>query len=204
MLLYGHHDSGHAYKVRLLLLMAQVEHRYEWIDLSLPRDQRPAAFQAASRYGEVPVLVDGDRHLCQSNAILMHLAQKTGRCAGTPQEWQTVLEWLCWETNRINFGVPNLRFARRWVAQPPAVIDFLSNRAKADLHTLDKHLASHAFLLPSGFSIADISCSSYLYWLDEAGLDAQPYPHVRRWLSDISKLPHWQHPYQAQQAPTRP
>jgi glutathione S-transferase len=201
MLLYGHEDSGHAYKVRLFLLMAQVDHRYQRIDLSLPRAERPAAFQTASQFGEVPVLVDGGQVLCQSNAILMHLAQKTGLFAGAEGEWQRVVEWLCWETNRINFSLPNLRFARRWVPQPEPVITFLTQRALADLSTLNHHLANQAFLVPSGFSVADISCASYLHWIDEAGLDAQPFPHVRRWLSDMRQLPHWQHPYLAQQAP---
>jgi glutathione S-transferase len=201
MLLYGHQDSGHAYKVRLFLLMAQVDHQYQWIDLRLPRAERPVAFQAVSKFGEVPVLVDGEQVLCQSNAILMYLAQKTGQFGGAEGEWQAVVEWLCWEANRINVGVPNLRFAKRWVPQPAPVITYLTQRALADLSTLDRHLANQAFLLPSGFSIADISCASYLYWLDEAGLVAQPYPHVRRWLSDMSHLPHWQPPYLAQQAP---
>ena len=201
MLLYGHEDSGHAYKVRLFLLMAQAAHEYQRIDLSQSRDERPSAFQAMSKFGEVPVLVDGEQVLCQSNAILMYLAQKTGQFGGAEGEWQAVVEWLCWETNRINFSLPNLRFAKRWVPQPEPVMAFLRQRALADLATLDAHLAQQAFLVPSGFSIADISCASYLHWADEAGLDLQPFPHVRRWLSDMGRLPLWQHPYPAQQAP---
>ncbi|QCB44953.1 glutathione S-transferase family protein [Hydrogenophaga sp. PAMC20947] len=200
MLLYGHEDSGHAYKVRLFLLMAQVAHEYQRIDLSQPRAERPVAFQAVSKFGEVPVLMNGEQVLCQSNAILMHLAQKTGQFSGAEGEWQTIVEWLFWEPNRINFAVPNLRFAKRWAPQPEPVIDYLTQRALADLATLDRHLASQTYLLPSGFSIADISCASYLHWADEAGLDLQPFLHVRRWLSDMSQLPHWQHPYLAQQA----
>ncbi len=180
--------------------MAQVAHEYQRIDLSQPRTERPAAFQAVSKFGEVPVLVTDDQVLCQSNAILMYLAQKTGQFSGAKGEWQAVVEWLCWESNRINFSLPNLRFSKRWVQQPEPVMAFLSQRAQADLSTLDAHLAHQAFLVPSGFSIADISCSGYLHWADEAGLSLQPFPHVRRWLSDISELPLWQHPYQAQQA----
>ncbi len=200
MLLYGHEDSGHAYKVRLFLLMAQQEHQYQRIDLSLPRAERPKPFQAVSQFGEVPVLVDGKQVLCQSNAILMYLAQKTGQFAGAEGEWQRILEWLSWETNRINFSLPNLRFAKRWAPQPEPVIAFLTQRALLDLATLDQHLADQAYLLPSGFTIADISCASYLHWVDETGLDIQPFSHVRRWLSDMCQLPLWQHPSTAQQA----
>jgi glutathione S-transferase len=201
MLLYGHHDSGHAFKVMSFLLMAQVEHRYEWIDISRPRLERPAAFVQASAYGEVPVLWDEGRAWCQSNAILIHLAQKTGQFCGHPDEWTRIMEWLFWEPNRINFSIPNLRFARRFAAQPQPVLDYLTQRAKTDLQTLDAHLAQQAFLLPSGCTIADLSCSSYLYWLDESGIDPTPYPHVLRWLRELSLLPYWQPAYQALQAP---
>lgn len=201
MLLYGHHESGHAYKVRLFLLMAQVDHRYQWIDIALPREKRPAEFQAASSYGEVPVLVAEGRSWCQSNAILIHLAQKTGQFCGTPEEWPRVVEWLFWEPNRINFSIPNLRFAHKYQAQPQAVLDYLAQRAHADLLTLNSHLSAQTFLLPSGCTIADLSCASYLFWLSEAQLNLALYPHVSRWLNDLSRLPYWQPAYQALQAP---
>jgi glutathione S-transferase len=58
MLLYGSTDSCHSYKIRLFLLLTATQHYYEWIDLNLARQQRPAAFIAASPFGEVPILVD--------------------------------------------------------------------------------------------------------------------------------------------------
>lgn len=197
MLLYGSTDSGHSFKVRSFLLQAGLPHEYRWIDLGLPRPERPADFVAASKFGEVPVLVDEGRALCQSNAILIHLAQKTGQFCGAPSEWPSVLEWLSWETNRIGFSVPNLRFALGWVAQPPDVLAYLRGRAIADLQTLDRLLSASAFLLPSGPTIADLSCSAYLFWLSQAGLSDAEYPNVRRWLQALRGLPRWTHPDQA-------
>src|SRR3712207_7175952 len=49
------------------------------VDLQLDRADRPAEFRAASRFGEVPVLVVDGEPMVQSNAILMHLARTTGR-----------------------------------------------------------------------------------------------------------------------------
>lgn len=197
MLLYASTDSGHSFKVRSFLLLTGQAHRYRWIDLALPRAQRPPDFVAASRFGEVPVLVDDGHTLCQSNAILIHLAQKTGRFAGQPSEWQTVLEWLCWESNRIGFSVPNLRYALRWDPQPADVMRYLCQRAEADLATLEAALSTSRYLLPSGPTVADLSCSAYLYWLSQAGLSDAAHPALRRWLGDLSRLPGWQHPDQA-------
>lgn len=199
MLLYGSTDSGHSYKVRSLLLLADLAHTYCWVDLGKPRLERDPDFVAASKFGEVPVLIDDGRALCQSNALLIYLAQKTGQFCGHAGEWQSVLEWLFWESNRIGFSVPNLRYALHWAKQPPDVLQFLRSRAEADLKTLDTFLASSPFLLASGPSVADISCSAYLFWLSQAGLSEADYPNVQRWLNDIRALPRWCHPDDALQ-----
>lgn len=180
--------------------MSDTAHQYRWIDLALPRSERPADFIAVSKFGEVPVLLDGDRTLCQSNAILIYLAQKTKKFCGTETEWQSVLEWLSWETNRIGFSVPNLRFALHWSAQAPDVLVYLRNRVVADLEALDATLACSSFLLPSGPSIADISCSAYLFWLSDIGIDEAQYPHLQKWLAAMRALPGWVHPDEAMKA----
>lgn len=197
MLLFGNAASGHSYKVRLYLLLAGIEHEYRPIDLDIPRDARPADFVAASRYGEVPVLVCDGTSFCQSNAILIFLAQRFGRFQGHAQEWHRILEWLSWETNRIGFSVPNLRHARRWEPQPPQVLEYLAERARADLATLDRLLADGEFLLASGISIADLSCAAYLYWIDQAGLSLATHPNVRRWLQSIAACDGWKPPDEA-------
>ncbi|HJV68403.1 glutathione S-transferase family protein [Ideonella sp.] len=201
MILYGSTDSGHSYKVRSFLLLADLAHEYRWVDLATPRPARPPEFVAASKFGEVPVLIDGGAPLCQSNAILVYLAQKTQRFAGRPSQWQAVLEWLSWETNRVGFSVPNLRFSLRWAPQPPEVLAYLRHRAEADLATLDRFLTSSEFLVDAGPTVADLSCSAYLFWLSQAGLDEVDYPHVRRWLGALRSLPGWRHPDVALQPP---
>lgn len=196
MHLFGSTDSGHSFKVRSYLQLSGIAHDYEWIDLSAPRSSRPAHFQSASRYGEVPVLVEGGKALCQSNAILLYLAGKSGKFAGSAPEQQQVLEWLCWEANRIGFSVPNLRYAMRWVKQPPDVLHYLRSRALADLSTLNAALGASEYLLTSspGPTIADISCSAYLYWLEQTGICTSNYPNLERWLASLQKLPGWEHP----------
>ncbi len=195
MHLFGSTDSGHTFKVRSFLLLAKIAHDYEWIDLAKPRQQRPAAFMAASKFGEVPVLLDQGRAMCQSNAILIYLArQYQVFCGNDENEWQMILEWLSWETNRIGFSVPNLRYSMRWDIQPEEVLAYLRKRALTDLGSLEQILAKQAYLLPSGLSIADLSCSAYLFWLDQIQVEIKKYPHIQAWLKAISTLPGWLHP----------
>jgi len=195
--LYGNVASGHSYKVRLFLLLAGIEHEYCNVDLDVPLAERTPDFVAASRFGEVPVVVVDGTSVCQSNAILAMLAARYGALRGLASEWPTVLEWLSWEANRVGFSVPNLRHALRWHAQPQPVLDYLRERAAADLARLDRELSASEFLVPSGVTIADLSCAGYLYWIHEAGLSLEPHAHVRRWLESIAELPGWQHPDRA-------
>lgn len=192
--LYGNRNSGHSYKVRLALVLADLTHDYIHVDLSLPRAQRPEAFRAVSRFGEVPVLVVNGEPLCQSNAILQWLADSYGHLDGTGGERQHIREWLSWEINRIGFSVPNLRFYRRFAPAEPAVLAWLTERARADLDTLQDTLTGCNWLAGSRATIADVSVSAYLWWLAEAGLDIRHWPAVEAWLARLAALPGWEHP----------
>ena len=192
--LYGARDSGHSYKVRLALLLAGRPHRYERIDLGLPRAQRPEPFRSLSPYGEVPLLVQGAEVLAQSNAILLRLAEEPGPWAVPAAERDELRRWLFWEANRLGFSVPNLRFSRGWVAQPAAVEAWLEARARDDLDTLARHLSARDWILTQGPSVADLSLCAYLFWLPQAGLQAADWPAVQRWLARIQALPGWQAP----------
>lgn len=204
MRLFGSANSGHSYKVRSFLLLNGIAHDYQCVDLGLAPTQRHADFAAASRYGEVPALVHAGQALCQSNAILIYLAQRHDAMRGALGEWQLVLEWLSWEANRIGFSVPNLRYNLSRATPTPAVIDYLRARALTDLAMLDQTLAGSTYLLASGPSIADLSCSAYLFWLHQVGIAEDDYPHVARWLACLRALPGWVHPDQAMRADFSP
>ena len=170
--LYGHHLSGHSYKVALLLSLSQIEYAFRHVDISLPRTERSDDFQDVSQYGEVPVLIDDGHAINQSNAILLHIAEQSPNANLIGNDRRTSLEWLFWEANRIGFSVSNLRLYLRFKRQPEAdEIKFLQSRAQDDLERLQKELSDKPFLSGETASIADVSCCGYLYWLDEAGLD---------------------------------
>ncbi|KMN81697.1 glutathione S-transferase [Chromobacterium sp. LK11] len=192
--LYGNRLSGHSYKVRLALMLADVSHDYVHVDLAVPREQRPEDFRAASRFGEVPVLVADGTVLCQSNAILQWLANNFGQLSGEHGSRETVREWLSWEANRVGLSVPNLRWSRLNRLPQPEVEAWLEQRARADLDTLNAALAEQPFLAGQRLSIADLSASAYLWWLADTGLDVAGWPQVQAWLERIAQQPGWQHP----------
>lgn len=197
MQLFGNRESGHTYKVRLMLALAGIAHDYTEIDITLPREQRPEPFRTKSPYGEVPLLLHGGRAYAQSNAILIHLAGHASAFGGeSPQRMARVIEWLFWEANRIGFSLPNLRFGLTLSDDglAPQVEQMLRARFEADISRLDETLADgRAFILDDAPSIADIALAAYLYWPEQAKVTVPS--HVQAWLGRISALPGWHHPY---------
>lgn len=194
LILYGNRYSGHSYKVRLALVLADISHDYAHIDLAQPRDERPADFRAASRFGEVPVLVADGVPLCQSNAILQWLADSYGTLGGALGERQRVREWLNWETNRLGMSLPNLRVSRSFRSKGAEVEAWLEARLRDDLSVLEQELTERRYLAGDQVSIADVSLCAYLWWLADAGLDIADWPHTQAWLARIAAQPGWQHP----------
>ncbi len=193
---YGHHDSGHSYKVCLFLELARLRYQYKMIDVFAEPSSRPAEFRRLSRYGEVPVLVHDGLCISQSNSILSYLAEQTGSFGGTDRRTRAAInEWLFWEMSRLNLGVANLRFALRFETDPPSdVVSLYRRRAEEALGQLNTHLESAKFIVGSSLTIADISCAGYLFWADQAKLDLSEYANVARWLADIRRLDSWQPP----------
>jgi glutathione S-transferase len=193
--LFGNRESGHAYKVRLMLNLAQLPHEFEEVDLDLPREQRPEPFRSLAKYGEVPLLLHNERPYVQSNAILLHLAAHSGALDGdAPATMERVREWLFWEANRIGFSLPNLRYCLRVTGADPAVLAMLRQRYQADAARLERELADgRAFILGDGPTVADVSLCGYLFWAEQAQVEVPL--GVNAWLERIAALPGWRHPY---------
>jgi glutathione S-transferase len=193
-ILYGSRESGHTYKVKLALTLLAIAHEYREVDLRVPQSERRSDFRHVSPYGEVPVFVDGDLSLAQSNAILIHLARETARLGG--RDLELVTQWLFWEANRIGLSVPNLRHALVFAKDTPReVVAWLRSRAEQDLGRLDSQLADNRFILGAQCTVVDIACCAYLFWPEQANLDLSAWPNVTSWLDMIRDLRGWQAPY---------
>ena len=196
MKLFGHPDSGHAFKVKFFLQWANIEHDYETIDIFLPRPHRPAEFLAASKFCEVPALIDGDKHLIQSNAILLYLAEKHGHF-DSKTNCQKNLEWLVWEANKIGMCLPQLRADKRFEDSQlsEGARHWLLARYTHDSGIIDAELSDgRPFLLGDKISISDFSLSAYLMHAVEAEVEV-PF-HVGAWLDRLRTQNGWQHPYE--------
>jgi glutathione S-transferase len=195
--LYGHRESGHTYKIRLMLAVAGLPYHYEDVDLWLPHEERPEPFRSLSQFGEAPLLVHDGRPYVQSNAILLHLADVTGAFgADSPERMAQSREWLFWEANRIGLSLPNLRFGLKFTpgGLPAAVEALWRSRLAADLARMDAVFGDgRDFILGDSPSVGDFALCGYLFWPEQAGIEVPA--HVQGWLGRIAALPGWRHPY---------
>lgn len=187
--LYEFAASGNCHKVRLLLSLLGVAYESKPVAGSKGEHKSPA-FLARNPFGQVPVLVDGDTVLRDSQAILLYLALTHGdggwlpaSAAGEAQ----VAAWLSTAANEVAHGPAALRahhlFGRAIdVAAAEAITAQL-------LAILEAHLGTHEWLVEGKASIADIAMYPYLALAPDARVDLTPYPAVRRWLAAVRALP---------------
>src|SRR5947199_3434968 len=97
--LYGSPHSLPTYKVALMLRLSGEPFSFRYVSFQKGMHKTPE-FLALSRWGQVPVLLDGERVLLQSAAIVEHLAETLGRFQGAGSAArQEVREWLYWDVD---------------------------------------------------------------------------------------------------------
>jgi glutathione S-transferase len=141
--------SGNSYKVALYLNCAGLDWEPVGVDFA-GGETRNADWRAEiNPMGEVPVLEVAGRRLPQSGAILMWLADTTGRfAAANDEERFEVVRWTLFDNHKFtgNFAIHRVQYSM--APQPnPAVLSFLRSRVEGAFSIVDKHLADRPFML---------------------------------------------------------
>lgn len=189
MKLYYHPLSGHSHRARLFLSLLGIEHQLIEVDLAAA-EHKSAEFLKMNRFGQVPVLVDGDTTLADSNAILVYLARKHGDAQWLPQapaQEAAVQRWLSVAAGEIAFGPAAARLITVFGAKYNA--EELIARAHRILKLIDEELAGGAFIVGPHPTIADLALYSYIARAPEGNVDLSFYPNVNAWLRRIEALP---------------
>jgi len=182
--------SGHSHRVELFLSLLRVP--FELVDVDLPGGaHKTDDFLAKNPFGQVPVIVDGETTLADSNAILVYLATRYDATGGwLPREAiaaARVQQWLSIAAGQLASG-PN---AARLVTVFGVELDHARAVAVAkDLYgVLEAHLTTWRFLATDGPTIADVAVYTYTALAPEGGISLNPYPYVRGWLARMESLP---------------
>lgn len=193
--LHGSFLSGPTYKVALFLSLAGEPFDYVHVNLREGEHKQPA-FLAQQRFGQVPLLVDGNngRRLCQSAAILEYLADTAGRFGGASlDERIQAREWMYWDFDRLAPAIYRSRGLKRGFFQAgPEVAEMFAQAGEAALKVLDGHLAGRAWAVGEAPTIADIDLYGVVAYAGEGGFDLGPFANVAAWTGRMEALPGFQ------------
>ena len=162
-------------------------------------EQKASDFLALNPNGKVPVLVDdaaanGRLVLTESAAILIHLAETTGRLLpATGESRARVFEQLFFHASGLGPAFGQAGFFQRQAAEPqPLAIARFKAEAERTLGVLDGILARHPFVAGDELTIADIAHFGWLWRREFAGVGLDAAPHVARWFETLSARPAFQ------------
>lgn len=189
-------ESGNCYKAALALELSGLEWEPVFVDF-FNGATRSAEYRAElNEMGEAPVLETGDAKLAQSGAIQEWVADRTGKFGGTDR--YEVLRWQFWDNHKLSSYAGMTRFLMNFMPadkRPEDVIVFMQGRLKSAYQVLDAHLAARDWIVGDGPTNADLSCCGYLYYPEPFGFDRAHWTGINAWLTRISELPGWKHPY---------
>jgi glutathione S-transferase len=203
--LYDYAASCNCYKARLLL--AQLGLPYERVAVDIfAGETLTDEYALINPARTTPVLETEHGYLPESNAILVYLASGTPLLPEDPFALAQVMRWLIFEQTDVIPTMGGLRFRLLVGRLKPDDADAIRRREGAHevLGLLDQHLATRDFFVGDRYTIADIAIYGYSHLAHEAGLDLDPYEHLRNWFSRVERQPDYMEdvaPYGANAAP---
>jgi glutathione S-transferase len=199
MKLYGFPPSPNTWKVRAVAAHLGVPFDLEFVDLT-KGEQRTAEYLALNPTGRVPVLVDGDFILWESNAIMQYIADRFPNTLW-PNDMRTradITRWQSWQLAHWSADACDPIVLERLVKQvlkrgPPdaAIVAKATEAFHRDAQVLEAHLSKHSYLVGNVVTLADFSVAAPLLHWEQAELPIASYPHLRDWFTRIAALPAW-------------
>src|SRR3989304_3369741 len=182
-------------KVSIMLEESELPYGVRPVDIDKGEQFRPE-FLAISPNNKIPAIVDRDGpggkpySLFESGAILMYLAEKTGKFM--PAEMRArcdVIKWLMFQMGGIG---PVFGQAHHFLRSAPEKIPYAIERFKQEVARLygvmDRRLAEQEFLA-GDYSIADMATYPWIARHERHQTRLEDFPHVKRWFDSIGARP---------------
>lgn len=193
------HPTPNPAKVALFLEEAGLAYETAPVDTSKGEQHAPS-FLLVNPNGKVPAIVDTDgpggreARVFDSTAILIYLAEKTGKFLGTAEDRPELLSWLLFIASGLG---PFSGQAVHFQFAAPDGLDYAVNRyrreAERHYQVLNDHLKGRDFIVGETYTIADISAWG---WLDRASRVLKgardplaAYPNLKRLFETVDARP---------------
>jgi GSH-dependent disulfide-bond oxidoreductase len=173
-------ELGLPYTVRPISL-GKLEQKEEW-------------FLKINPNGRVPAIIDhdnGDFAVFESGAILVYLAEKTGKLLPAESKARSrVLQWLMFQMGGVGpmMGQANV-FFRYAPEKIPYAIDRYQREARRLFEVMERQLVGSTYIAGEEYSIADIALHSWVAGYEWSGVNIDGLPGLKRWLDLVGARP---------------
>jgi GST-like protein len=176
-------EAGLPYTLRPINIAKGEQFAPDFLKIS-PNNRIPAIVDHAPADGGPPLSV------FESGAILLYLAEKTGRfLPGDLRGRVEVEQWLFWQMAGLGpMAGQNHHFVQYAPEKIPYAIDRYVSETERLYGVLDTRLADRPFVA-GDYSIADMACYPWIVPHKRQGQDLDSFPNLRRWFETIRARP---------------
>jgi GST-like protein len=184
-------------KISIVLEELGLPYNVHPIDIN-NKEQFAPTFLAISPNNRIPAIVDRDNNfsLMESGAILLYLAEKTGKLL--PKELHAryrAIEWLMWQMGGVGPMLGQVHhFVKYNKGKAPYAEERFLKEAQRLYSVLDKRLDGDEFVAGE-YSVADIAIWPWISRFEWQTIDLSQYPNVKRWYLAIAQRPAVQRGY---------
>jgi len=207
MKLYAIVGSPNSRKVLAVINHLGIDIDVEYLDL-FAGDIKTSAFEQINPNAMVPVLVDGDLKLWESNAIIQYLAEKSqdsNLFSSDIAIRSDIVRWQCWELAHFNQAFGTLAFEA--VAKPnflgmesdTAVIDWSKKQLNQFASVLNNHMQGRLYVVGDSITLADYAMIHVEFFKEVIPFDWSTFPHLNDYFERMRNSPSW-----ASTAPSSP
>jgi len=163
------------------------------INIGTNREQFAPEYLKINPNGKIPSIVDPDGpggkpiSMMESGAILVYLADKTGRFFPQKSKYQ-VLQWLMFQMGGVGpmFGQAH-HFMRAKKDEVPYGSERYGNEARRLYGVMDRQLQANEYLSGAEYTIADIATYPWVARHEWHRVDLAGFPSVKRWYDAIGQ-----------------
>ncbi|MGH0037519.1 MAG: glutathione S-transferase N-terminal domain-containing protein [Myxococcota bacterium] len=183
---------------KISIALEEMELPYRIVSVNIGRgEQFEPDFLAISPNNRMPAIVDHEPlgggaplSVFESGAILLYLAEKTGRFLPAPaRERYEAVQWLMWQMGGLG---PMLGQHGHFKLYAPEKVEYAIDRYRREADrlygVLDRRLA-HREHVAGDYSVADMAIWPWVLTYKQQGIELGDFPNVRRWYDALKERP---------------
>jgi glutathione S-transferase len=181
--------TPNGWKISIALEEMGLPYEVKVIDFAT-NEQKSDWYVKLNPNGRIPALLDDDFALFESGAILIYLAEKTGKFLPRDVQGRSrVMQWLMFQMSGVGpmMGQANV-FLRYFPEKIQAAIDRYQREVTRLFGVMDKQLGNHEYIA-GGYSIADMALWPWVSGYEWSGVSVDEFANLKRWLTLVGDRP---------------